>query len=332
MITTRFLSAIVTAAAVLAGGLPALAGSLHEAVETGDIDQVKQAIAGGADVNQADYASRLPLYLAASTGHAAIAVLLIEKGADVSMEYPLLGWRPLHVAAWAGHLDVVEILIEHGADMRAAAGATGNTPLHIAALGGRLAIVELLIAKGADVNAAARVTGKTPLHTAAEGGRLAIVELLISNGADVKARDNFNTLPVRYAAASGHFDVVELLIAHGAPAPAEPMVTQGVFSVPVSRAEVAQGWNARGYDCNYRFFADGWASSNHSHRSDEVVTAVEGSVALVVGKQRFEAEPGDELFLPSNTFHRLENSHDGRLEMLYGLKHYVGAPPDRCNQ
>ncbi len=246
---TRFLSAIVAAAALLAGGLPALAGPLHEAVETGDIDQVKQAIAEGADVNQEDLVGRMPLSRAASKGHAAIAVLLIEKGADVSMEYPLLRWRPLHAAAYAGHLDVVEILIEHGAD----------------------------------VNAGNRSTVKTPID---------------------------------YAAASGHFDVVELLITHGASAPADPMVTRGVFSVPVSRAEVAQNWNTRRYDCSARIFESGWTSSNHVHHSDEVVTTVEGGVALVVGGQRFEAEPGDELFLPSNTMHRLEKSHDGRLVML----------------
>lgn len=111
---------------------------------------------------------------------------------------------------------------------------------------------------------------------------------------------------------------------------AKPMVTRGVFTVPVSRAEVVQDWNARRYDCSARIFGSGWRSSNHVHHSDEVVTPIEGGVALVVGEQRFEAEPGDELFLPSNTLHRLENSHDGRLEMLYGLKHAVGAPPNRC--
>jgi len=111
---------------------------------------------------------------------------------------------------------------------------------------------------------------------------------------------------------------------------AKPMVTRGVFSVPVSYAEVVQDWYTRRYDCNLRVFKSGWTSSNHVHHSDEVVTPFEGGVALVVGEQRFEAEPGDELFLPSNTLHRLENSHDGRLVMFYGLKHYVGAPPDRC--
>ena len=300
---TRFLSALVAAAALLAGGLPALAGPLHEAVETSDIDQVKQAIAEGADVNQADIAGRMPLFLAASKGHAAVAVLLIEKGADVSMEYQLLGWRALHVAANAGHLDVIEILIEHGADVNA---ATGDQ-----VLGG--------------------VTGKTPLHIAAERGRLPILELLIAKGADVNARDNVHTLPIHYAAAAFHFDVVELLIAHGAPAPAEPMVTRGVFGVPVSRAEVGKAWNTRGFDCSVREFGSGWRSSNHVHHSDEVVTPIEGRVALVVGGQRFEAEPGDELFLPFNTMNRLENSNDGRLVMLYGLKHAVGAPPNRCD-
>ncbi len=261
---TRFLSALVAAAALLAGGLPALAGPLHEAVETGDIDQVKQAIAEGADVNQEDSAFGTPLFLAASRGHAAIAVLLIENGADVSMEDLLLGWRPLHGAASAGHLDVVEILIEHGAD----------------------------------VNAANRLTGQMPIH---------------------------------YAAASAHFDVVELLIALGASTPAEPKVTRGVFSVPVSRTKVGQDWNTRGYDCSARIFESGWTSSNHVHHSDEVITPIEGRVALVVAGQRFEAEPGDELFLPTNTMHRLENSHDGLLKMFYGMKHAVGAPPNKCS-
>ncbi len=123
---------------------------------------------------------------------------------------------------------------------------------------------------------------------------------------------------------------------------AKPMVTQGVFSVPVSRAEVGQDWNARGYDCSiYPSVGSGWSSSTNEHHSDEVLTTFEGLVSLVVGEQRFEAGPGDELFLPSNTMHRLENtippskdgfsSDAGRLEMLYGLKHAVGTPPNRCD-
>ncbi len=147
-----------------------------------------------------------------------------------------------------------------------------------------------------------------------------------------------NTLTVIVTAA-----IVAVIFPIGfAPAEeAKPMVTQGVFSVPVSRAEVGQDWNTRGYDCSkYPSVGSGWRSNNHVHHSDTVYTTEEGRVALVIGKQRFEAGPGDELFLPSNTTHRLENSNTskmvsssdpGRLQMLWGLKHAVGAPPNKCN-
>ncbi len=146
-----------------------------------------------------------------------------------------------------------------------------------------------------------------------------------------------NTLTVIVTAA-----IVAVIFPIGfAPAEeAKPMVTQVVFSVPVSRAEVGQDWNTRGYDCSILSVGSGWRSSNHVHHSDVVVTTEEGRIALVVGEQRFEAGPGDELFLPSNTMHRLENTNTskmvsssdaGRLEMLYGLKHAVGAPPNRCD-
>ncbi len=56
-----------------------------------------------------------------------------------------------------------------------------------------------------------------------------------------------NTLTVIVTAA-----IVAVIFPIGfAPAEeAKPMVTQGVFSVPVSRIEVGQDWNTRGYDCS----------------------------------------------------------------------------------
>ena len=145
---TRFQSALVAAAALLAGGLPALAGPLHEAVKTGDIDQVKQAIAEGADVNQGDFAFGTPLHLAANKGHAAIAALLIEKGADVSMKDLLIGFTPLHAAAFAGHIDVVEILVAQDGDANARDN-NHTTPIHHAAASAHFDVVEFLIAHGA---------------------------------------------------------------------------------------------------------------------------------------------------------------------------------------
>ena len=54
---------------------------LHKAIKTGDIEQVKQLIAKGADVNATDNKGETPLHFAAVFGHTAIAELLIIKGA-----------------------------------------------------------------------------------------------------------------------------------------------------------------------------------------------------------------------------------------------------------
>jgi hypothetical protein len=75
------------------------------------------------------------------------------------------GWTALHWCAADGHADVAELLLERGADLEAA-GANGWTPLHLAANNGRLDMARLLLDAGAD----ARATGldaKAPMHAAA---------------------------------------------------------------------------------------------------------------------------------------------------------------------
>jgi TolB-like protein/quercetin dioxygenase-like cupin family protein/thioredoxin-like negative regulator of GroEL len=111
---------------------------------------------------------------------------------------------------------------------------------------------------------------------------------------------------------------------------AEPSVVKGKFSVPVNHSEVAQDWNTQGYSCNLYLADRGWVSRNHKHPSDEIVTVVEGRVALIIGDKRFEAGPGDELLIPSHTRHRLENLHDGDLIIPYGLRVDVGTPSNKC--
>ena len=58
--------------------------SIHEAAFDGNIEAVKQHIAGGTDVNAKNKYERTPLHHAAYSGHKEIAELLIEKGADVN--------------------------------------------------------------------------------------------------------------------------------------------------------------------------------------------------------------------------------------------------------
>ena len=74
----------------------ALAGPLHGAVATGDINQVERLIAKGADVNAKDNHGFTPLHFAAERGDKDIAELLIVKGANIDAKNQY-GTTPLHL-------------------------------------------------------------------------------------------------------------------------------------------------------------------------------------------------------------------------------------------
>ena len=225
---------------------------LHEAVEKGDIEAVKQLITGGADVNEKAVDDRwTPLHYAASRGCKEIAVLLIAKGAAVNAkdedgETPLdqaqvmISTSPPEIKA--ARKEIADILRKHG-------GKTGADFERNEADLDRKEIAELLIDKGVnvvgvdgvspqdwvekvatedigavkeyldagtDVNATNHL-GWTPLQVAAQEGLNEIAELLIATGADVNVKrgDTGWTL-LHYAACDGHKEVIELLIVKGA--------------------------------------------------------------------------------------------------------------------
>jgi len=53
--------------------------------------------------------------VAAYRGHADVAKVLLESGADPDAKNKE-GNTPLHAAAYRGHIDVASLLLEHGAD------------------------------------------------------------------------------------------------------------------------------------------------------------------------------------------------------------------------
>ena len=89
--------------------------ALLAATETGDLAQMRAALAHRADIN--------------------------IRNAQ--------GWTPLHIAAAGGDVQVLALLLQHGADVHAECNL-GTTPLYNATVfGKKSAIVELLLAHGA---------------------------------------------------------------------------------------------------------------------------------------------------------------------------------------
>ncbi len=116
---------------------------LREAVNTGDLAQVKALCAQGADDAWEDYNdwSGLLLYDACKEGHVGIVQYLLARGANPS--YHNLNYEgqitdtPLHVAANRGDVHIAEMLLAAGAEVNIERGYDYGscTPLYLAVRG-----------------------------------------------------------------------------------------------------------------------------------------------------------------------------------------------------
>ena len=102
--------------------------TLSEAASRGALQEVKDFLAKGADVNAKGRSNVTPLHAAAAGGHKEIVGLLIAKGADVNAKDKTRGETPLHYAAINGHKELAELLIDSGAEVNAK-NVHGTTPL-----------------------------------------------------------------------------------------------------------------------------------------------------------------------------------------------------------
>jgi ankyrin repeat protein len=154
--------------------------TLHSAAQNGDLQQVKDLLAGGVDANAADGEGNTALHLAAFNGHLDVVKALLAAGADANAQ-DAQGWTPVFKAAYnheqdCGFAPVVQALVEAGADVNKRI-FYGLTPLMLAAGGGEAAVCEVLLNAGAEVKAA-NDGGRTALAMAKERFFVDVINLL----------------------------------------------------------------------------------------------------------------------------------------------------------
>lgn len=166
-----------------------------DASSRGDIEQVRKLLKQGTPVGQKDSTGWTALHAAARFGNAAVAMLLLENGANIEAKENRAGGTPLIWAAYADEDEVVGLLLDHGANMNATA-ADGSTAL------------EMAIHKDAmDTEAVLRTRGAT---NAAEGpiilaGMNKLGDILLDNREFHPLDDWTVTLNGKYKAHIGYF-------------------------------------------------------------------------------------------------------------------------------
>jgi cytohesin len=178
--------------------------ALWRPVEEGRAGVVQALLQAGAAVNKADDDGDPPLSFAAT---AAIATMLIERGADVSTANKR-GETALWSAVKDGRAGVVEVLLQAGADVHKA-DKECTAALSVAA---SAPIAAMLIERGADVNAANK-RGESALWRAAKGCRADVVDALLQAGADVSKADKEGSAALSVAASA---TIATMLIERGA--------------------------------------------------------------------------------------------------------------------
>ncbi|MYK68018.1 MAG: hypothetical protein F4020_00125, partial [Gammaproteobacteria bacterium] len=170
-----------------------------DAAMRGDLDEVRELLRSGADVNAPQSDGLTALHWAADNGDAAVARVLIYAGANLAPLTRNDAYTPMHMAARGGHAEVIGQLVEAGADPAVATSRTGVTPMHLAAKAGSGEAIRTLAAGGAEVDARDHQWGQTPLIFAAGFNRLVAVNTLVELGADVSLTENVLHMPTRYA-------------------------------------------------------------------------------------------------------------------------------------
>jgi type 1 glutamine amidotransferase len=157
--------------------------TIDEAIAKDDINDVKLHLAQNPECLQkgGKVNSRPPLEQAVLRNKTAIAILLLESGADPKTSNTSKR-TPLHLAIERNNPAVVTALLKAGAKPDAQDQA-GWTPLHHAAAKNQLKNAKALLAGGANPMTLSELGG-TPLHEAAASGGAEIIRLLLDHKVD----------------------------------------------------------------------------------------------------------------------------------------------------
>jgi hypothetical protein len=144
-----------------------------------------------------------------SDGNAERVQLFLDAGMPVDTE------NALQEAISFGHADVAKVLIDAGADVNYVGSYEQTLVMEATSQEKAAELIEVLAKAGADVNKPNEYK-MAPLAVVAEQGKLDAVKALLDAGAKVNARNNYGGTALSVAVMRGYAEVVRTLLDAGA--------------------------------------------------------------------------------------------------------------------
>lgn len=169
------------------------------------IDEIKELIKRGADVNLETNKGHTPLIIASLNYYPEIVKLLIEAGADVNIGSNR-GLYPLRQAVIRDDIEIVRLLLNAGAKVN-----NTTSGFDFAVIDGNIGIVELLLEAGADANGSNEAKASA-LHSAVTLHQIDMARLLLEAKANPNTKDKNEETPLGLAIKYDLTDIIKLLL------------------------------------------------------------------------------------------------------------------------
>ncbi len=218
MLSSLWLSLTLAQIAPSANEMSSYQGLLA-AVAEGNLEQITQLIASGANLEERDSHQRTPLLVAAHISYDEVAKILLEAGADPNaldqQRYDLIT-----IAAVNNDVEIIKVGLEYGADPSNITSPYDGTALIAAAHLGHVETVQTLIDAGATLDHVNNL-GWTALIEAivlgdGEERHTAVVKALVEAGADINLADSSGKTPLELARNRSYQNMIDILEQAGA--------------------------------------------------------------------------------------------------------------------
>ena len=193
--------------------------ALMYASENGHTEIAILLVERGADVNAQDWYDTTALMTASRRGYTEIVRMLLDTGVHLEIKDES-GDTALTYATSNNHTETARILLDNGANVKTLDGINQSVLFNVSSNFPDL--YQLLIDRGADVNVQDSEEGNTALireleyYQQGNHNQLQIIIMLLENGADPNIQNFENKTALMYANEKGDQQIIDLLIQHGA--------------------------------------------------------------------------------------------------------------------